>query len=151
MPTQLRVLETRNDAREWFNNRVHERNMTQDDVARSCAVNIRTLRAWLSNSRVSRDQVPGVCEALDVKPEELARYFHISDPHPYPRRKGGILEKMENLAELLRVVLGAECEKITLADLEYVISLPLNFVAGLSAEEVTTVQTLLRARHKKTE
>jgi hypothetical protein len=61
------------------------------------------------------------------------------------------LDKIGDLSSLLRVVLDAGCEKVTLADLEVVAALPFNFSAGLSDDEVTTAQTLLRARQKKKE
>ena len=149
MPSALKVLETRNDAREWFNARIHERNMTQDDVARCCEVNIRTLRSWLSSSRISRDQVPMLCEVLDVTATELAKYFRVSSQLPYPSQRASALDKVKDLTALLRAVLDVECEKITLADLEVVVALPFDFSAGLSADEITTVQTLLRVRQKK--
>ena len=151
MPANLKVLQVRDDGREWFNRRIHECNLTQDDVARCCEVNIRTLRSWLSNGHISRAQVPGLCDVLDVTASEIAKHFRISDPRPYPRRKVSTLDKVGNLTELLRAVLDAGCERITLADLEAAASLPFNFSAGLSTDEVTTVQTLLRARQSRSE
>lgn len=149
MVGNLKVPDARDDAREWFKRRIHERSLTQDDVARCCEVNIRTLRSWLSTARISRDQVPGLCNILDVEATELGRYFQISEPQPYPRRKVSALDKVGNPTGLLKAVLEADCERITLADLEAAASLPFNFSGDLSADEVTTVKTFMRARHKK--
>ena len=151
MSTNSKALESRDGGRVWFNKRIQERNLTQDDVAVCCEVSIRTLRSWLSNGRISRDQVPGLCNVLDITAEELGKYFRISDPAPYPRRKVSALDKVGDLTELLRTVLGADCEKITLADLEATASLPFNYSAGLSDDEITTIKTLLRGRQKKSE
>ena len=151
MPANLKVLVARDNSREWFKARIRARNLTQDDVARYCEVNIRTLRVWLSSGRISSDQVPGLCGALDVTSSELAEHFRIFEPQPYARRRVGALDKIGDITSLLRVVLESGCEKVTLVDLEVVAALPFNFSAGLSDDEVTAARTFLRARQKKKE
>lgn len=149
MQTNSQVLEGRNQARDWFNAHIHGRKLTGEDVAALLGVNTRTLRGWIGIGRIPREQVPKLCEAIVVTQEDLAKHFRFSEEQLPSGRRASALDKIGDIMPLVRIVQESGCDRVTIADLEFVASLPLDFGKGLSADEITTAQTLFRARRKK--